>query len=220
MPPGGMLGSRGFVYSLSVAVESSCEERGMNQDMFLEGAKVYLNPSREDDIPMLVKFMNEDVIRLVGRNNGSIVYENIFKERFTEREKKDELFSIFKKENDSIIGDMSLNSMDRYNRSAMISIVIYGDENRGRGYGREAILLLLKHAFIDINLESVHLGTWEFNKRAIHLYESIGFKNIGRRRNSRIVGNKYFDEVMMDMISCEYFDLYGNKELEKYDMSK
>ena len=183
--------------------------------MSMVGNKVYLNPKHEDDIPILANHMNEDRIKIFGRNSGTAVYEKNMKERFGKKE-NEESYTIFRKDNDCIIGDVAIHFIDTYNRSGMLGIAIYGDENRGKGYGKEAILLMLRHAFIDMNFESIYLGTWEYNKPAVHLYEKIGFKVIGRKRHSRILGNKYYDEIMMDMISEEYFKMYGNEEIRKY----
>ena len=183
--------------------------------MSLIGDKVYLNPTHENDISYLAAFMNDDHIKYFGRNCGSAVYEKKMKTRLEEN-KDDEVYTIFRKDKNEIIGDISINSIDSYNRAGSLSIVIFGNENRGKGFGKEAILLMLKHAFIDLNLENIDLGTWEYNKAAIHVYEKLGFKVIGRRRNRRIVGNNYYDEIMMDIISGDYFKLYGNTELEKY----
>jgi RimJ/RimL family protein N-acetyltransferase len=192
----------------------------MSPNRFLEGSKVYLNPIKEADIPFLAGFMNDEHIRIFGRNNGSIVYEEKMKERMLDKQKSDELFGIYRIDTDTLIGDASLNDIDVYNRSAMVGIIINGDENRGNGFGQDAVKLLLKHAFIDLNLESVSLGTWDFNIPAKHVYEKLGFKLVGKRRRGRIVGNRYHDEIIMDMIAEEYFDMYGNDEMKKYGFIK
>jgi RimJ/RimL family protein N-acetyltransferase len=188
--------------------------------MFLEGDRIYLNPITEKDIPQLVLFANDEIGRIIGSNSGKIAYEEKLKERILDRQKTDEMFGIYSIETDDIVGDISLHSIDKYNRSGTLSMGIGNDSYRNKGFGKEALVLMQKHAFIDINLESVNLGTWDFNKRAIHVYEKVGFKVVGRRRNARIVGNKLFDEVIMDMISKEYYELYGNKEMEKYNLTK
>ncbi len=189
----------------------------MTKFMSMVGKKVYLNPLQENDIPILANYMNDDHIKVYGRNCGSAVYEKQMKDKL-EGYQKDQTYVIFREDTNIIIGDISINSIDIYNRSGTLSIMIYGEENRRKGFGIESIQLMLKHAFIDINLESVQLGTWEFNKPAIHLYEKVGFKIIGRHRHRRIIGNKYYDEILMDIISQEYFELYGNEELKKYEI--
>jgi len=84
------------------------------------------------------------------------------------------------------------------------------------GVGGEAIKLLMKHAFIDLNLESLYLSAYEYNKPARRLYEKAGFKFVGKRRNAVIVGNRRGDEVIMDMIADEYFALYGDGALQRW----
>lgn len=187
----------------------------MAQLMSIVGDKIYLNPTLESDIPTLAAFMNDDHVKMFGRNNGKILYEKAMKEHL-EKKENDESYTIWRKDTQTIIGDVGISFIDMYNRSGMIGIMIGGEENRGKGFGKEAMLIILKHGFIDINLESINLGTWEYNKPAISLYKKLGFKEIGRMRKARIVGNRYFDEVMMDMTSEEYFELYGNEELKKY----
>jgi RimJ/RimL family protein N-acetyltransferase len=72
----------------------------------------------------------------------------------------------------------------------------------------------MKHGFIGLNLESLFLEVFEYNSAAIKLYEDVGFKYVGKRRNSRIVGNEKYDTIIMDMISEEYFKIYKNNEVE------
>jgi RimJ/RimL family protein N-acetyltransferase len=64
--------------------------------------------------------------------------------------------------------------------------------------------LLLDHAFNLLNLHSVMLGVYSFNDRAIRSYKSLGFKEIGRRRQARIIGPRMFDVVLMDLLADEF----------------
>ncbi len=47
------------------------------------------------------------------------------------------------------------------------------------GYGKEAMNLLLDYSFSELNLHKVYLRVFSFNKRAICLYESLGFEKEG-----------------------------------------
>ena len=64
--------------------------------------------------------------------------------------------------------------------------------------------LLLDYGFGLLNLNSVMLGTFAFNQRAIHCYERVGFKVIGRRRQARIIAGVKYDAVLMDILADEY----------------
>ena len=52
------------------------------------------------------------------------------------------------------------------------------------------VRLLLDYGFNLLNLNSVMLGTFAFNQRAIRCYERVGFKVIGRRRQARIIAGE------------------------------
>ena len=93
------------------------------------------------------------------------------------------VFSIVALDSEQTIGRCMLTNLDAINRSAMLGIMI-GPEFQNQGYGQEAIRLLLDYAFNLLNLNSVMLGTFSFNARAIAAYKKVGFKEIGRQRSA------------------------------------
>jgi RimJ/RimL family protein N-acetyltransferase len=187
----------------------------MNESMFLEGENIYLNPIKSDDVQSVMKFMNNENIRILARSRRNVMNESNTKTMIENMQKNEEAFIIYKKINDEKIGYALIMDRDEYNREAMIGLSIEDKQNRGKGFGGNAIKLLLKHGFINLNLESVYLGVYEYNVSAIKIYEKIGFKHVGNRRNAKIIGNKKYNEIIMDMVSDEYFELYGNTEMKK-----
>ena len=113
-------------------------------------------------------------------------------------------FDILEMETDHLIGRCFLGSVDPVNRSARLGIVIGEKTHWDRGFGTEALQLLLDYAFSILNLNSVNLGTYSFTERAIACYTKVGFKVIGRRREARIIGDKKYDALMMDILASEY----------------
>jgi len=80
------------------------------------------------------------------------------------------------------IGVTSLVNIDWKNRNAACIIDI-GEKNYwGKGYGKEALSLLLGYAFMELNLHRVSLSVYAFNARAIHLYTKLGFTKEGETR--------------------------------------
>ena len=59
------------------------------------------------------------------------------------------------------------------------------------------------------------LGTFAFNERAIHCYKKVGFKEIGRRRQARIIGGKKFDVVLMDILAKEFESVAVSRFIEQ-----
>lgn len=108
------------------------------------------------------------------------------------------------KETGQPIGIMSLVGIDFKNRNAECIIDI-GDKNYwGRGYGSEAMKLLLDYVFLELNLHRVSLRVFSFNHKAIKLYEKIGFVHEGSSRQSLYRNGAWHDIVHMGLLQSEY----------------
>jgi len=97
----------------------------------------------------------------------------------------------------------------------MLGIVIGEKGYWGKGYGQDAVRLLLDYGFNLLNLNSVMLGTFSFNQRAIHCYKKVGFKEIGRRRQARIIAGTAYDNVLMDILAEEFHNTQVTRFIEQ-----
>ncbi|MHA2405404.1 MAG: GNAT family N-acetyltransferase [Candidatus Hermodarchaeia archaeon] len=114
------------------------------------------------------------------------------------------VFGIELKDNPLLIGTCSLFSIHRINRSAELGIAIWNKQYWGKGYGTEAIRLLLGYGFNFLNLHSVFLIVNEDNPRAIKAYEKVGFKSTARHRDSLFQDGKFKDTLLMDILEDEF----------------
>jgi len=103
-----------------------------------------------------------------------------------------------------VVGDCGLHERDRRARVAALGIGIYDADYVGRGYGREAIALLLDWAFDIQNYERIWLDTWSTNERAIRCYQALGFVEEGRMRRQLFVDGQYVDKVLMGLMRDEW----------------
>jgi RimJ/RimL family protein N-acetyltransferase len=74
----------------------------------------------------------------------------------------------------------------------------------GRGYGREALRLVLRHVFTDLGFQRAELNTWSGNTRAIRSYESCGFRVEGRLRRGELVDGVSYDTIWMGLLREEF----------------
>ena len=103
-----------------------------------------------------------------------------------------------------LLGICGLFGLQKINRKAELMITLFDEYNRGKGYGTEAIRLLLDYGFNQLNLHRIVLFTHEINKRAQRVYEKLGFKPGGRRRQASFFEGAYHDQLLYDILESEF----------------
>ena len=175
----------------------------------LVGERIYLSPMNMEDAEIFTKWMNDfNVSDYTGRSSRLMTVEGENAWLSSALNSSEPLFSIVKLENDELIGNTGLMKIDSTRRTATLGIMIGEDENRSKGYGTEALRLLLDYGFNYLNLNNIMLEVFEFNERAINAYKKAGFKEIGRRRKAYFLNGKYYDEVYMDILAEEFTESY------------
>jgi len=172
----------------------------------LIGTKCYLSPCSQEEAGKWTEWDNDLEIAIPLGDEAYTPYTLEKMRDILDEVSKDQshIFSIVNLETDTAIGRCLLFNIDHLNRQATLGIVIGEKEYWGKGYGQDAIKLLLDYGFNLLNLNSIMLGTFSFNERAQACFRKAGFKEIGRRRQARIIGEKKFDLVLMDMLANEF----------------
>ena len=183
----------------------------------LSGEKCYLSPCRPEDAAKWAQWENDLEVTLP---LGDEAYCPSSPEKSEEwlREalkRQDHIFSIVDLATDEVIGRCLLFNLDQVNRQAMLGIVIGEKSYWSKGYGQEATRLLVDYAFNLLNLNSLMLGVFAFNTRAIQCYRNVGFKEIGRRRQARILGGQKHDAILMDILAEEFESPYVRRLMPK-----
>ncbi len=102
------------------------------------------------------------------------------------------------------IGSVNLHAIDFRHRTACMGIMIGEPDMRGRGFGTEAVELILDYGFNALDLHSIWLTTYETNIAGQKAYARAGFRESGRRRESRYQAGRYWDEIHMDVLASEF----------------
>lgn len=103
---------------------------------------------------------------------------------------------------------MGKNSNFTFRRRTGIGIQIV-DAHQNQGYGREAINWALDWAFTFGDMHRVDIGTMSYNERAAALYQSIGFKLEGVKRESVFMNRQWHDHIELGMLVHEWEELRG-----------
>ncbi len=116
-------------------------------------------------------------------------------------------FKVIDEESKEVIGHISLGQIDNINKSARVGKVLVGDTKmRGRSIGKHMMKAVLQVAFEELKLHRVTLGVYDFNTSAISCYEKIGFVKEGLLRESKKVGETYWNLWEMSMLEYEWGD--------------
>ncbi|SET07986.1 GNAT family N-acetyltransferase [Paenibacillus sp. NFR01] len=113
-------------------------------------------------------------------------------------------YKVILEESNEVIGHISL-SVDEENHSGRIGKVIIGAKDRhGQGIGQMMIRKVVAIAFERLNLHRVSLGVFDFNHAAMACYEKAGFIKEGMLRESRKVGEEYWNLWEMSILQKEW----------------
>ncbi len=85
-----------------------------------------------------------------------------------------------------------------------IAIGFGNREHWGKGYGGEALRLLLDYAFGELNLHRVQLTVFAYNERAIALYEKLGFVREGVYREFLLRDGVRYDMYLYGLLRREW----------------
>ena len=169
------------------------------------GERLYLSPFDAEDVEMYSKWAewmnNKAVADSYGGNCNRVSLSGAKKmiEKFGGYR-----FAVVLLESDILIGHVSLHDVDHISRNAFMGICIGEDEYRDRGYGTEAVRLILSYGFKTLNLHNIMLTVHADNYAAIKCYEKAGFKEVGKCREWVYKNGKYVDKIYMDILEGEF----------------
>lgn len=106
------------------------------------------------------------------------------------------------------LGTCAFMNLDERNRHAELAIVIGNKDYWGKGFGTEIMKQLLDWGFYGLNLNRLYLHVFSTNKRAIALYEKMGFIKEGEMREMLFQNGEAVNLIAYGMLKDEYIKLY------------
>ncbi len=181
----------------------------MNDDM-LTGKLVRL--TAEEPLPFAELYsrwwLNSEYQRLCTTDNPLLYSVKKFKEWLEKDAEKDpppfNFFSIHTLEDDRLIGGISLDGGAYPSGETFVGIGIGDPADWGKGYGTDAMNIILRYAFEEMNLRRVALDTFEYNPRGIRSYEKAGFVYEGRMRGLLNRDGRRWDMIFMGILREEW----------------
>jgi RimJ/RimL family protein N-acetyltransferase len=172
----------------------------------LVGKKCYLSPIDLNDAEKYTEWLNDlQVTNNMGPLFGSVLNLEAEKEILKDLSQKHN-YGIVDLKTNELIGNRGFLEIDNLNQIAEIGIFIGNKQFWNNGFGTEAMLLLMDYGYKALNLHNILLRVFSFNERAINCYKKIGFKIIGKRRESLKRGKDIFDTIYMDILYDEFYE--------------
>ena len=177
----------------------------MDKVVFLSGNRIYLRPLDLADLETFYKWFNNPELRkfLVLNYPITKAQEKEFIEN-TMKDKDSVLLSIVAKKNDTLLGNIGLLKIDKIHRRADLGIALANLTYVSKGFGTEAMKIMIDYGFNELNLHRIELFVHEFNERAINAYKKVGFVEEGRKREAHYYYGKYHDQIIMSILRQEW----------------
>jgi RimJ/RimL family protein N-acetyltransferase len=176
-------------------------------DSILVGERVRLRGVREDDLPTLARW-EMDTGRLATLSDWVVPpSEAAAKERIAKwsANEEDRIGFAIETLDDppALIGHLGLWGARPKDRHATLAIAL-GREYIGRGYGTDAMRVIVGYGFREMGLHRIQLTVAPFNPAGIRAYEKAGFVEEGRHRESVWHDGRWYDEVLMSVLDHEW----------------
>jgi RimJ/RimL family protein N-acetyltransferase len=174
----------------------------------LSGDLVTLRPVEAADAAGLFA-LDDETGRLIGspkkEDDPDWTLENLRKWYASRAEHDDRMdLSIIERATGEWAGEVVLNELDVRNEACGFRIALQGRRFYGRGLGTEATTLVTDYAFGVVGVHRIELQVYDFNPRARHVYERVGFVHEGTMRDALRWDGEWIDCHLMGMLASDW----------------
>ncbi|YCK34938.1 GNAT family N-acetyltransferase [Actinomadura sp. ATCC 39365] len=169
----------------------------------LTGERVRLLPVGPEHVEGLIALISDPEVQRLTGSHGEVDH-GVARQWYGTRGEHADRLDLAIMAGDEYVGEVVLNELDRHNLSCNLRIALIGARVFGKGYGTEAIELVLGHAFATTPLHRIGLGVFTFNERARHVYKKIGFVEEGVQRDTLLWEGEWHDSVTMSVLRPEW----------------
>lgn len=170
----------------------------------LKGSEVYLRALEPEDLEFVYSIENDT--SLWELSDTQTPYSRFLIKQYLENAQQDifeakQLRLAICDSKDNTIGLIDVFDFDTKNKRAGIGILIQNENNRNRGYGKEALELLVNYCFQTLHLHQVYANISEPNTASLKLFETNGFNKIGLKKDWSFDGKTYTNEFLLQRIN-------------------
>ena len=170
----------------------------------LKGKDVFLRALEPEDLEFVHAIENDETIWEI--SNTQTPYSRFLIKQYLENAHKDifevkQLRLVISKYDNTSLGLIDIFDFDFKNKKAGIGILIKNTEDRNKGYGREALQLLINYSFSHLGLHQLYCNITEDNKASLKLFTNQGFEKVGLKKDWNLVNGTYKNEYLFQLIN-------------------
>ncbi len=172
----------------------------------------------ENDLPIVQPNINIEEINQFLKTSGPLTLEQE-KKHFEKvlSSSNDVIFSIIDKTDSKFIGLVGLHEINWRTRMATTGMVIFFPEFWGKGFGMDAMMLVMDYAFNRLNLHRLNSSVIAFNERSAGCLLKCGYKEEGRIREYHFRHGQYYDQIVFGALQKDFKPVWDeySKDLPK-----
>ena len=183
----------------------------MKNDLrFLDGKKIYLRPLKKSDInDGWLNWINDPDARENLMGYFPVIEKDLKSYFNLQKLPYSAMFAICLKKDNKYIGNIRLSSIDWINKCCAYGRLIGNKGCRGKGYGSEALILILRYGFEVLGMNRMYTSVIKTNKASVKSSLKIGVKKEGILRKASFKQGKFFDRVSLSILAKDFFNKYG-----------
>lgn len=120
------------------------------------------------------------------------------------------MFAVCDKENDRYIGNARLFDINFIHRMCGYGRLIGPPEYRGKGYGSDALIQLLRHGFHNLGLNRIWSVAWIENEKSLGSNRKVGMTEEGVARQYCFKNGRFYDGIYLSMLRADFDRLHGD----------
>ncbi len=171
------------------------------------GSLVRLRAYRKEDAPLAQEYMNDPEMKLCLSPGVPYPFTLEDEEKWvaTNSAMNDTYtFAIEALDSGEYIGGCGAHEIDWKNSKATVGIMIGSKKYLSRGYGTDAMKVLINFIFNEMNINKISLNVYAFNERAVKSYKKCGFIVEGVLRQEIFKNGNYHDELRMALLRGDW----------------
>lgn len=174
----------------------------MDRVVFLRGERLYLRPmDKSIDLDNCHRWVNDPNVRRFLKVRLPVTRDAEVSWFDDRAQRQDDIqLAIILNEGDRHIGMMGLHRVDWVHRHATTGSLIGESAEWGKGYGSEAKTVLLRYAFLELNLHRISTSVLATNTRSLRCQLKCGYVKEGCRYSRFFVEGKWVDEILLGIV--------------------